>query len=145
MMRSSTGAAAASSGSGERPEEPSAGDARVSISGAGVRYGDLTVFDDIGLTIKDREIVSIVGPSGCGKTTLLRAVDGLTRLNSGTVTIDGKVPDGDAGIDVKADGTGVVTNERLYQLVRQRGEVRDRTFRIQFLDPGAEAFAFTFG
>ena len=61
------------------------------------------------------------------------------------VTIDGKAPGRDAGVDVKPDGTGVVTNERLYQLVRQRGEVRDRTFRIEFLDPGAEAFAFTFG
>jgi len=90
MMRSSAGAAATSSGSGERRESPRADDARVSISDAAVRYGDLTVFDGIDLTIKDREIVSIVGPSGCGKTTLLRAVDGLTRLNSGTVTIDGK-------------------------------------------------------
>ena len=61
------------------------------------------------------------------------------------VTIDGKPPGPDAGVDVKPDGTGVVTNERLYQLVRQRGEIRDRTFRIEFLDPGAEAFAFTFG
>jgi cytochrome c biogenesis protein CcdA/thiol-disulfide isomerase/thioredoxin len=61
------------------------------------------------------------------------------------VTIDGKAPGTDSGVDVKADGTGVVTNERLYQLVRQKGEVRDRTFRIEFLDPGAEAFAFTFG
>ena len=61
------------------------------------------------------------------------------------VTIDGKAPGADAGVDVKPDGTGVVTNERLYQLVRQRGAVRDRTFRIEFLDPGAEAFAFTFG
>jgi len=61
------------------------------------------------------------------------------------VTVDGKAPGTDAGADVKPDGTGVVTNERLYQLIRQRGEVRDRTFRIEFLDPGAEAFAFTFG
>jgi hypothetical protein len=61
------------------------------------------------------------------------------------VTIDGMAPGADAGVDVKADGTGVITNERLYQLVRQRREVRDGTFRIEFLDPGAEAFAFTFG
>ena len=61
------------------------------------------------------------------------------------VTIDGKAPGGDAGVDVKPDGTGTVTEERLYQLVRQKGDVRDRTFRIEFLDPGAVAFAFTFG
>ena len=61
------------------------------------------------------------------------------------VTIDGKAPGADAGIDVKPDGSGVVTTERLYQLVRQKGDVRDRTFRIEFLKPGVEAFAFTFG
>ena len=61
------------------------------------------------------------------------------------VTIDGKAPGPDAGVDVRPDGTGVVHEQRLYQLVRQKGEVRDRTFRITFLDPGVEAFAFTFG
>ena len=61
------------------------------------------------------------------------------------ITIDGKAPGADAGLDVRPDGTGAVTTERLYQLVRQKGDVRDRTFRITFLDPGVEAFAFTFG
>jgi cytochrome c biogenesis protein CcdA/thiol-disulfide isomerase/thioredoxin len=61
------------------------------------------------------------------------------------VTIDGQAPGLDGGVDVKPDGTGVVSEQRLYQLVRQKGEVRDRTFRIEFLDPGVEAFAFTFG
>jgi cytochrome c biogenesis protein CcdA/thiol-disulfide isomerase/thioredoxin len=61
------------------------------------------------------------------------------------ITIDGKPPGADAGVDVKPDGTGEVRDERLYQLVRQKGDVRDRTFRIEFLDPGAVAFAFTFG
>jgi cytochrome c biogenesis protein CcdA/thiol-disulfide isomerase/thioredoxin len=73
-------------------------------------------------------------------------------LGSGTglpvrfrVTIDGKPPGKDAGVDVKPDGTGEIVGERLYQLVRQKGDVRDRTFRIEFLDRGAVAFAFTFG
>jgi thiol-disulfide isomerase/thioredoxin len=61
------------------------------------------------------------------------------------VMIDGKPPGADAGVDVKPDGTGEVRDERLYQFVRQKGDVRDRTFRIEFLDPGATAFAFTFG
>ena len=61
------------------------------------------------------------------------------------VTIDGKAPGANAGVDVKPDGTGTVTTERLYQLVRQKGDVADRTFRIELLDPGVEAFAFTFG
>jgi cytochrome c biogenesis protein CcdA/thiol-disulfide isomerase/thioredoxin len=61
------------------------------------------------------------------------------------VELDGKAPGADAGVDAKPDGSGVVTGQRLYQLVRQKGEVRDRTFSITFLDPGAEAFSFTFG
>ena len=61
------------------------------------------------------------------------------------VMIDGKAPGPDAGTDVNPEGTGTVSGERLYQLVRQKGEVRDRTFRIEFLDGGVEAFAFTFG
>ena len=61
------------------------------------------------------------------------------------LTLDGKAPGADAGVDIKADGTGSVGGERLYQLVRQKGPVRERTFRIEFLDPGVEAFAFTFG
>jgi hypothetical protein len=48
-------------------------------------------------------------------------------------------------VDISADGTGTIKEQRLYQLVRQKGPVRDRTFTIEFLDPGAEAFSFTFG
>ena len=48
-------------------------------------------------------------------------------------------------MDVAADGSGVIREQRLYQLVRHKGAVRERTFTIEFLDPGAEAFAFTFG
>ncbi|MGI8611469.1 MAG: cytochrome c biogenesis protein DipZ [Sphingomicrobium sp.] len=61
------------------------------------------------------------------------------------VTLDGQAPGTDAGGDVAADGSGTVERERLYQLIRQKGEVRDRNFTIEFLDPGVEAFAFTFG
>ncbi|MEO8547452.1 MAG: cytochrome c biogenesis protein DipZ [Sphingomicrobium sp.] len=61
------------------------------------------------------------------------------------VTLDDSAPGADAGVDVAPDGSGRVSGERLYQLIRQKGPVRDRTFTIEFLDPGAEAFAFTFG
>ena len=61
------------------------------------------------------------------------------------VKLDGHAPGDDAGVDVKTDGSGVVTAQRLYQLVRQKRDVRDRTFTITFLDPGVEAFSFTFG
>jgi thiol-disulfide isomerase/thioredoxin len=49
------------------------------------------------------------------------------------------------GLDVDADGNGTVREQRLYQLVRQRGPVRDRTVEVTFLDAGVEAFVFTFG
>ena len=61
------------------------------------------------------------------------------------VTIDGAPPGRDAGVDVATNGLGVVRDQRLYQLVRQKGPVRDRTFTITFLDPGVDAFSFTFG
>jgi cytochrome c biogenesis protein CcdA/thiol-disulfide isomerase/thioredoxin len=61
------------------------------------------------------------------------------------LTIDGKAPGEARGADVDANGEGIVTGQRLYQLVRQRGAVADRTFEIIFLDPGVQAYAFTFG
>jgi thiol-disulfide isomerase/thioredoxin len=61
------------------------------------------------------------------------------------VTLDGKPPGADHGTDTDADGYGTVTESRLYQLIRQQGAVHDRTFQIEFLTPGVEAFAFTFG
>jgi thiol-disulfide isomerase/thioredoxin len=61
------------------------------------------------------------------------------------VTIDGAPPGNNHGTDIDADGQGAVTSQRLYQLVRQNGAIVDHTFEIQFLDPGVQAFAFTFG
>ena len=61
------------------------------------------------------------------------------------VLLDGKAPGSDAGVDIAANGTGIVKEQRLYQLVRQKGPIRERTFSIEFLDPGAEACAFTCG
>ena len=49
------------------------------------------------------------------------------------------------GTDVDDQGNGTVTEQRLYQLIRQTGPIADRQFEIEFLDPGVEAFAFTFG
>ena len=61
------------------------------------------------------------------------------------VRIDGAPPGADHGFDVDAAGWGTVREERLYQLVRQAGPVAERTFEIEFLDPGVRAYAFTFG
>ncbi len=62
-----------------------------------------------------------------------------------TVKLDGAAPGDDHGSDCDAKGTGLVEDHRLYQLIRQKGPVEDRTFEIEFLDPGVQAFAFTFG
>ncbi|WP_369349225.1 cytochrome c biogenesis protein DipZ [Stenotrophomonas sp. JAG2] len=61
------------------------------------------------------------------------------------VRIDGLPPGAAAGGDVSADGEGRVDENRLYQLIRQSGAVQERTFEIEFLDPGVHAYAFTFG
>ncbi|WP_312707927.1 cytochrome c biogenesis protein CcdA [Stenotrophomonas sp.] len=62
------------------------------------------------------------------------------------VWLDGKpLPATDAGSDIGADGSGVVNENRLYQLVRQRGTVGPHRFEIEFLDAGVQAYAFTFG
>lgn len=80
-----------------------------------------------------RDLHLVLGPSPDGKPVRFR------------VAIDGKAPGTSHGTDVAADGSGTVTAQRLYQLVRQGGDIRDRTFSIEFLDPGVQAYAFTFG
>lgn len=61
------------------------------------------------------------------------------------VFIDGNPPGAHRGADVDAQGYGTLTTPRLYQLIRQTALIADRRFEIEFLDAGAEAFAFTFG
>jgi thiol-disulfide isomerase/thioredoxin len=61
------------------------------------------------------------------------------------VRLDGAAPGDDYGTDSAPDGSGEVREPRLYQLIRQKGQIKDRTFEIEFLDPGVQAFAFTFG
>jgi thiol-disulfide isomerase/thioredoxin len=61
------------------------------------------------------------------------------------VLIDGRPPGEAHGLDVDENGNGTVTEQRLYQLIRQPKAVIDRQFEIEFLDAGVEAFAFTFG
>jgi len=61
------------------------------------------------------------------------------------VTLDGKAPGADHGIDIDTAGNGRVTDHRLYQLVRQKAGAGERTFTITFADPAVEAYAFTFG
>ncbi|HEY9102054.1 cytochrome c biogenesis protein DipZ [Chitinimonas sp.] len=80
-----------------------------------------------------RDLHLVLGPGQAGHPVRFR------------VLIDGAPPKADHGADVDADGYGKVSEQRLYQLVRQSGEVSAHTFSIEFLDAGAEAYAFTFG
>jgi thiol-disulfide isomerase/thioredoxin len=61
------------------------------------------------------------------------------------VSIDGQPPGDAHGLDVDRDGNGVVSNPRLYQLIRQPGTIVERTLEISFLAPGVDAYVFTFG
>jgi hypothetical protein len=61
------------------------------------------------------------------------------------VLLDGEAPGPSHGADVDEDGTGSLRDGRLYQLVREHDAVRERTLQITFLQPGAEAYVFTFG
>ena len=80
-----------------------------------------------------RDLHLVLGPATEGKRIRFR------------VTIDGMAPGADHGADVDVDGRGVVDEHRLYQLIRESGGISDRTFEIEFLDPGVQAYAFTFG
>ncbi len=80
-----------------------------------------------------RDVHVVMGPAARGQSVRFR------------VLIDGQPPRDDHGIDVDAEGNGTVSEQRLYQLIRQRKPVVDRQVDIEFLDPGVEAYAFTFG
>ncbi|QBR03144.1 cytochrome c biogenesis protein DipZ [Paraburkholderia pallida] len=80
-----------------------------------------------------RDLHLVLGPAADGHPVRFR------------VTVDGAAPGANHGADVDANGDGVVTEQRLYQLVRQHGEIADRTFEIRFLDRGVRAYSFTFG
>jgi hypothetical protein len=61
------------------------------------------------------------------------------------VLLDGEAPGPSHGVDVDEDGNGLLQDGRMYQLVRETDAVRERTLKVTFLEPGAEAYAFTFG
>jgi cytochrome c biogenesis protein CcdA/thiol-disulfide isomerase/thioredoxin len=100
------------------------GDEKATLAKAGGR---------IAFRFHARDVNLVLGPGADGKPVRYR------------VMIDGKPAGESRGMDVDANGEGTVTSQRLYQLVRVRGDMVDRTFEIEFLDAGVQAFAFTFG
>jgi thiol-disulfide isomerase/thioredoxin len=80
-----------------------------------------------------RDLHLVMGPAMQGRAVRFR------------VLIDGRPPGPAHGSDVDAEGYGILDQQRMYQLIRQQKPIAARLFEIEFLDPGAEAFAFTFG
>ena len=80
-----------------------------------------------------RDVHLVMGPPSPGSSLRFR------------VLLDGRPPGNAHGADVDEEGNGTATGQRLYQLIRQPGPIADRTVEIEFLDPGVEAYVFTFG
>jgi len=80
-----------------------------------------------------RDLHLVMGPAAKGASMRFR------------VLLNGRTPEAAHGTDVDAQGNGTSAEQRLYQLIRQSKPIEDRQFEIEFLDPGMEAFAFTFG
>ncbi len=106
------------------------------LSGNWLISAEAAVVQDAGGTIsyrfRGRDLNLVLGSAG-GKPLRFR------------VTLDGAEPGTDHGSDIDAQGNGVIREQRLYQLIRQRGKIGTHTFRIEFPDAGTRAFAFTFG
>ena len=80
-----------------------------------------------------RDVNLVMGPRARGTSVPFR------------VLVDGEPPGDAHGLDVDEQGHGTVSQQRLYQLIREPGSITDRTFEITFLAPGVEAYCFTFG
>ncbi|EIZ80942.1 cytochrome c biogenesis protein, transmembrane region [Novosphingobium sp. Rr 2-17] len=87
----------------------------------------------IAYRFQGRDVHMVLGPDDSNRKIRFR------------VTIDGKAPGPDAGLDVDAQGNGTIDGQRLYQLIRLKGDQRQGLFEIEFLDPGVRAYSFTFG
>ena len=80
-----------------------------------------------------RDLHLVLGPGSGAKPVRFR------------VTLDGVPPAASHGADTDSSGAGIIDGQRLYQLIRQSGNVGEHVFSIEFLDPGVQAYSFTFG
>jgi len=87
----------------------------------------------IAFRFHSRDVHLVMGPRSRGTSVPFR------------VLVDGELPGDAHGFDVDEQGQGTVSQQRLYQLIREPGSITDRTFEITFLAPGVEAYVFTFG
>jgi hypothetical protein len=89
--------------------------------------------DRIAFRFHARDVNLVMGPAQRGSSIPFR------------VLLDGAPAPDARGDDVTPDGTGMLDGQRTYQLIRQTGQISERTFEIEFLEPGAEGYCFTFG
>jgi len=87
----------------------------------------------IGFQFQARDVNLVMGPASRGTKVPFR------------VLLDGKTPGGSHGFDIDEAGNGTLADQRLHQLIRQPGSIRERLVQIEFLGAGAEAYCFTFG
>jgi thiol-disulfide isomerase/thioredoxin len=87
----------------------------------------------IAFRFHSRDVHLVMGPAARGRPVPIR------------VSRDGQPPGDSHGLHVDEAGAGTVADQRLYQLIRQQGPISERVFEIEFLEPGAEAYCFTFG
>jgi cytochrome c biogenesis protein CcdA/thiol-disulfide isomerase/thioredoxin len=80
-----------------------------------------------------RDLHLVLGPGSDGKPVRFR------------VTLDGAAPAANHGADTDSSGNGTIDHQRLYQLIRQSGDIGEHVFSIEFLDSGVQAYSFTFG
>jgi len=110
---------------------------RWSLSGSWIVRSDASALEEPGGRISfqfhARDVNLVMGPAKRGVAIPFR------------VFLDGEIAASEHGADVEPDGTGTIVQQRMYQLIRQTGPIEDRRFEIEFSNPGAEAFCFTFG
>jgi hypothetical protein len=108
-----------------------------SLSGDWTAGAESVTLNDAGgriaFSVHARDVHLVMGPGGRDAPVPFR------------VTLDGEQPGAAHGSDVDANGAGVLTYPRMYQVIRQEGPIGDRRFEIEFLEGSAQAFCFTFG
>jgi hypothetical protein len=107
------------------------------LSGDWTQHAEGAVLEEAGGSIAfrfhARDLHLVMGPETDGEQVRFR------------VLLDGEPVGAAHGVDVDEQGLGTATEQRMYQLIRQPGGIEDRTFQIEFLDPGVGAYVFTFG
>ncbi|MEN0106043.1 MAG: high-affinity branched-chain amino acid ABC transporter ATP-binding protein LivG [Pseudomonas sp.] len=86
------------------------------VSGLCMRFGGLLAVNGVGLTVQEKQVVSMIGPNGAGKTTVFNCLTGFYKPTSGTVLLDGEPIQGLAGHEIARKGVvRTFQNVRLFK------------------------------